>query len=183
MNKTPPTIRPAHSSDIHALLSLLLTSFRQFPLFSHLYPHLRTNKDTAHDTILFWKQRLLLDLHDPAVSILVAEIPGTCLASGHVRAGAKSDDDAVEEEESRRMLKWVETEGRLSQVSQEREGSLVVGFAIWRDRIPDRPAQAAAGQQESRSGEIVPGGGEGYATLTHLRNGARPFGGGGCEGL
>ena len=169
MNRTPPTIRPAHSSDIHALLSLLLTSFRQFPLFSHLYPHLRTNKNTAHDTILFWKQRLRLDLQDPFVSVLVAEIPETCLASGHVREGEAKSDDAVDEEESRRMLEWVQTKGRLSQVSHEREGWLVVGFAIWRDRIPEG-AQADAGQ-ESRSGEIVTGGGEGYATLTHLRTG------------
>lgn len=176
MNRTPPTIRPAHSSDIHALLSLLLTSFRQFPLFSHLYPHLRTNRDTAHDTILFWKQRLLLDLQDPAVSILVAEIPETCFAIGHVREGAKSD--AAVEEESRRMLEWVETKGRLSQVSQERDGWLVVGFAIWRDRIPDG-TQADAGQ-ESIFGEIVPGGVEGYASLTHLRTGPDLWGI--CEG-
>ena len=107
------------------------------------------------------------------MSVLVAEIPEICLAIRHVTEGAKSDD-AVEEE-SRRMLEWVETEGRLSQVSQEREGWLLVGFAIWRDRIPDG-TQADAGQ-ESRSGEIVPGGGEGYATLTHLRNRARPLGG------
>ena len=103
------------------------------------------------------------------MSLLVAEIPETCLAIEHVR-----DGDAVEEE-SRRMLEWVQTKGRLSQVSQEREGWLVVGFAIWRDRIPDG-AQADAGQ-ESTSREIVPGGGEGYATLTHLRNRARPLGG------
>ena len=100
------------------------------------------------------------------MSVLVAEIPEICLAIRHVTEGAKSDD-AVEEE-SRRMLEWVETKGRLSQVSQEREGWLVVGFAIWRDRIPEG-AQADAGQQDSRSGEIVvPGGGEGYATLIIL---------------
>ncbi|KAK0507544.1 hypothetical protein JMJ35_010067 [Cladonia borealis] len=168
MNSTPPTIRPAHPSDIPALLSLLLTSFRQFPLFSHLYPHLLTNKDTAHDTILFWKQRLLLDLQDPFVSVLVAEIPETiCLAIGHdIREGAmKSDDEAVIEEESRRMLDWVQTRGGLSQVSQEREGWLVVGFAIWRDRIPEAPPQADAGQQESRSREVVPRGGEGDTAI------------------
>ena len=102
------------------------------------------------------------------MSILVAEIPETWLAIGHVREeGAKSDDEV--EEESRRMLEWVETKGWLSQVSREREGWLVVGFAIWRDRIPEG-AQADAGQ-ESRSGEIVPGGGEGYVTLIHLRTG------------
>jgi hypothetical protein len=84
-----PTVRPATESDLPALLSLLLTSFRQFPLFSFLYAPLDADLSAARDTVFFWRRRLLRGLLDPRVSIVVAEVAeGEVLERGRGRGGA-----------------------------------------------------------------------------------------------
>jgi hypothetical protein len=142
MSNPIPSLRRAEECDIPAILALLLTSFRQFPLFTFLYAPLDHNKDAAHDTIFFWRRRLLLDLLDPTATILVAEapesFPATTLASG--------DDLDEIEKESWKMLEWVTRKGKLSQSSGVTAGKLVVGFAIWRRR-PGRGDEAAGGNE------------------------------------
>jgi len=75
------SIRLARESDLTAILALLLTSFRQFPLFDFLYSPLDEDFDVAHDTVFFWRRRLLLDFLDPEASVIVAEAPLDSLVS------------------------------------------------------------------------------------------------------
>jgi hypothetical protein len=138
MSSSKPSIRPATEADLPAMLALLLTSFRQFSLFSFLYSPLKTTKDAAFDTIWVWRRRLLLGLLDPSVSIIVAELDEDTLAAlvkpeelGERRG--VSGDSMVEE--SWKMLEWVETRGALSQSSTAEKGKMIVGFAIWRVRL------------------------------------------------
>src|SRR5438045_3164372 len=107
------SIRRALESDINAIVALLLTSFRQFPLFDFLYAPLNENFDVAHDTVFFWRRRLLLDLLDPEVTILVAEAP---LDSLTVQAGSIHDEEQGYHilMQSRRALEWVERNGLLT---------------------------------------------------------------------
>jgi hypothetical protein len=141
MPPTPPiTVRLATESDLPALLSILLTSFRQSPLFAFLYSPLDTDLSAAHDTIFFWRRRLLLDLLDPSTTILVAE-----MAPDAERNERPKSTDGREMEmssivrESWRMLGWVEEEAWLNQESgvdgDAEEGRMVVGFAIWGVRV------------------------------------------------
>jgi hypothetical protein len=136
----PPatTIRPATESDLSALLSLLLTSFRQFPLFAFLYAPLDADLSAAKDTIWFWRRRLLLELLDPGAEIVVAEVeedprkkerPDALVGNGQLQ-----QLNSVERE-SWRMLDWINAQGELSQVSTTTPGCLVVGFAIWNVRV------------------------------------------------
>lgn len=74
-----PIVRSATEADILAMLTLLLTSFCQFSLFSFLYSPLNTNKDAAFDTIWVWRRRLLLGLLDPNTTIFVAEVDDSTL--------------------------------------------------------------------------------------------------------
>jgi hypothetical protein len=128
---TPQVIvREAEETDIPAILSLLLTSFRQFPLFTYLYSPLDENKDAARDTVFFWRRRILLGLLDPSVKIIVAEVPETLSPA----AATSSDTEDLVELESQRMLDWIELNGTLSQASKKTPGGVVAGFAIWRDR-------------------------------------------------
>jgi hypothetical protein len=128
---TPQVIvREAEEADIPAILSLLLTSFRQFPLFTYLYSPLDENKDAARDTIFFWRRRILLGLLDPSVEIIVAEVPEALSPA----AATSGDAEDLVELESQRMLDWVELNGTLSQASKKTPGRVVVSFAIWKDR-------------------------------------------------
>jgi hypothetical protein len=138
MSTTPPapSLRRAQECDISAILALLLTSFRQFPLFTFLYAPLDTDKDAANDTVFFWRRRLLVDLLDPGVTILVAEVlPETFPATTPARRKDTEDDDDDIERESWNMFDWVTRNGQLSQSSKVTPGTLVVGFAIWKDRL------------------------------------------------
>jgi hypothetical protein len=148
MSSPAASIRRAEESDIPAILALLLTSFRQFPLFTFLYAPLDCNKAAAHDTVFFWRRRLLLNLLDPAVTVLVAEVPESVPATTLTRG----DDVDEVENESWNMLEWVTRNGKLSQSSRLTAGKLVVGFAIWRDR-PGH--EAKAGAEASGGGEIT----------------------------
>jgi hypothetical protein len=111
------SIRPATEADIPAMLSLLLTSFCQFSLFSFLYSPLSTNKDFAFDTIWVWRRRLLLGLLDPSVSIIVAEVgddvPATLSTPERIGEIGGADEESMVKE-SWMMLDWVETRGALS---------------------------------------------------------------------
>jgi hypothetical protein len=139
---TQITVREAEEIDIPAILSLLLTSFRQFPLFSYLYSPLNDNKDCAHDTVFFWRRRVLLDLLNPTASVVVAEVPKLL---SPIHSPSNGNEDEVELE-SWRMLEWVLQNRRLSQVSKKTPGSIIVGFAIWKDRLG---GNSSPGEQSS----------------------------------
>lgn len=129
-DKLIPTIRNATEQDIPAIVSLVLTSFRQFPLFAFLYSPLENNKDAAHDTIFFWSRRVLVDLLDPTATVQVAELANESLPI--VRDADQNRDPIVEE--SWRMLEWLQQNSRLSQSSANTSGTLIVGFTIWKTR-------------------------------------------------
>ena len=56
-------VRPATAADLPAVETLLLTSYRQFPLFSYLYAPLYRNLDWARDTRFFWRRQFRQALH------------------------------------------------------------------------------------------------------------------------
>jgi hypothetical protein len=145
----PPTItiRPATESDLPTLLSLLLTSFRQFPLFALLYAPLDTDLSAANDTIFFWRRRLLLELLDPGASIAVAELADADGVPGRGRGRGERQMPDVERE-SWRMLDWIGARGGLGQES----AAVVVGFAIWNVRVGHA---AGAGERERLAGPVV----------------------------
>ena len=124
-----PTIRDATEDDISAIVSLVLTSFRQFPLFAFLYSPLDNNKDAARDTIFFWSRRVLVDLLDPTATVQVAELANYSLPT--VQDADQSNDPIMEE--SWRMLEWLQRNSRLSQASKSSPGAIIVGFTIWKD--------------------------------------------------
>jgi hypothetical protein len=125
------TVRKAEEADIPAISSLVLTSFRQFPLFNFLYSPLYQNIDNAHDTVFFWNRRTLLDLLDPTANVIVAEAP----KSLSIPSACPADEDDPVELESWRMSEWVAKNRRLSQDSRKSPGKVVVGFAIFKDRL------------------------------------------------
>jgi hypothetical protein len=120
-NMAPPecTVRVATSSDIPALLSLLLTSFRQFTLFDVLYSPIHVDIDYARDTVFFWRRRLILDLLNPRCTVLVAEQPVS-----------QQPQSVPENVQSSQMLAWMEKQG----LRQESGASRIMGFAIWKIR-------------------------------------------------
>lgn len=120
---TTVSVCAATEDDIPALLVLLLTSFRQFPLFGFLYVPLDDNIEAARDTIFFWRRRMLLDLLDPSTDVTIAEVSvnHSCKVG---RAGLSKI-----EEQSWQMLDWVTHEAHLSQISKT-SGNIIVGFAI-----------------------------------------------------
>jgi len=118
-NKT--TLRLATESDIPAITSLFLTSFRQFPLFAYLFSPLTTNLDYAHDTVWYWRRRLIVGLLDPATQIVIAEAESGSL--NVVESGGETWERGLQ------TLEWTERNS-LSTVSED--GKEVVGFAIWR---------------------------------------------------
>jgi hypothetical protein len=137
MASSKTSIRIATEADLPAIISLLLTSFRQFSLFSFLHSPLCTNKDAAFDTIWVWRRRLLLGLLDPTVSIIVAELDegvASTLTKHEVVDDCREVRGYSIAEESWRMLNWVETIGSLSQRSAVQNGKIILGFAIWRLR-------------------------------------------------
>jgi hypothetical protein len=117
------TLRLAIESDIPAITSLFLTSFRQFPLFAYLLSPLNTNLDYAHDTIWYWRRRLIVGLLDPGTQIVVAE----------AEKGSLSIVEGPGEawEQGMQTLEWAERNGLFTST---KDGKEVVGFAIWRVR-------------------------------------------------
>jgi hypothetical protein len=142
------SIRLATEDDIRAILALLLTSFRQFPLFDFLYSPLNDNLNAAHDTVFFWRRRLLLSLFDPDVSIVVAEAPASSLAAS---ANAMTDEEQNDPvfKQSVRAFEWTERNGLLS-VSPSSEENAIVGFAIWRFRAGEK-AKAGDGSKKTKA--------------------------------
>jgi hypothetical protein len=128
---TPVIVRQAEEIDIPAIVSLVLTSFRQFPLFNYLYSPLDNDKDNANDTVFFWGRRILLGILDSATSIVVAEVPRALSPT----IDSPSNVQATVELESWQMLEWVLQNPKLSQASQKTPGNIIVGFAIWKDRL------------------------------------------------
>lgn len=126
------SVRLAREGDLSAILVLLLTSFRQFPLFEFLYSPLDNNFDVAHDTLFFWRRRLLLDLLDPEAAVIVAEAP---LDSLVISAGFGDGDEIYQK--SVKAQEWTEKNG-LSTKSSSTKGYSIVGFAIWRFRLGEK---------------------------------------------
>jgi hypothetical protein len=130
------SIRLATEDDIGAILALLLTSFRQFPLFDFLYSPLNRDLNFASDTVFFWRRRLLLGLLDPEVSIIVSEAPASSLTTS---ANAITDEEQNDPifKQSVRAFEWTERNGLLN-VSPSSTENAIVGFAIWRFRAGEK---------------------------------------------
>jgi GNAT superfamily N-acetyltransferase len=120
------SIRVATHDDVAAMICLLLTSFRRFPLFDYLYSPLKEDCARAYDTIYFWTRRMRLALLDPSTMVVVAE-------TFHIEDVAFIPDDTLNarNRESQNILDWLGKNTTLSQ-NIVRSGSTVVGFAIWR---------------------------------------------------
>src|SRR6201995_5306958 len=103
MSTEQVVVRTAIEADIPAMLALLLTSFRQFPLFSYLYSPIAANIEAARDTVFVWRRRLLLEMLDPAAAVFVAEVPDSLEPT---QASPGDTDDQVERD-SWHMLDWV----------------------------------------------------------------------------
>jgi hypothetical protein len=139
------SVRLAREGDLSAILALLLTSFRQFPLFDFLYSPLDNDFDVAHDTLFFWRRRLLLDLLDPEAAVIVAEAPLDCLA-----VSASSGDDDEVYQKSLKAQEWTEKNG-LSTKSSSTKGCSIVGFAIWRFRLGEKVGAERSPEKIRRS--------------------------------
>jgi hypothetical protein len=124
-------VRGAQERDLDAILALLLTSFRQFPLFDFLYSPLDENFNVARDTVFFWRRRVLLDLLDPEASVIVAEAPLDAIVNSASGRGVEENDSMYKK--SLVDLDWTEANG-LSTVSASTAENVIVGFAIWRFR-------------------------------------------------
>jgi len=131
MSSVDLKIRPAIQEDLFAISVLVLTSFRQFPLFSYLYSPLNVNRDYAKDTLWFWRRRVQLEMLNPDARVMVAEV------DKNVEATGREDPSEVDEvvKESWEMFEWVRK--RYGVEPQEvRGGKVIVGFAIWWTRRP-----------------------------------------------
>jgi hypothetical protein len=141
----PITARKATSSDIPALLTLILTSFRQIPMFQALQSPLVTRKSFAHDTLWFWRRRFLLDLLDNESEIEVVEVDNVSVRQfgGQQSEGGQGPpcaqgEDAENEDwqEGRNWWFWCREHARLlGQVSSTDREKVIVGFASWKIRM------------------------------------------------
>ena len=141
-------VRGAQECDLDAILALLLTSFRQFPLFDFLYSPLDGNFDVARDTVFFWRRRLLLDLLDPEASVIVAEAPRDAIVNS-ASALRVEDSDSIYKK-SLVALDWTEANG-LSTVSVPATQDVIVGFAIWRFRKGEKKDSLDLGAKTAAS--------------------------------
>jgi hypothetical protein len=123
------SLREATTDDIPALLSLLLTSFRRFPLFDILYDPLHTNLDHASDTIYFWRWRLKSLLrNNPSATIVVAEVDNSI----DIPLDPPASSEILQiDRDSWAMLRWVNSTAGLSQCTKA-NGKTVVGFTVWK---------------------------------------------------
>jgi len=149
MAKLEPSLRFANNSDVPAILSLLLTSFRSFALFDFLYTPLRENKDNACDTIFYWGRRLKLAIADPYSSVIVAELPQVSLQSV-VSWETRQNGNG----EAWEMLDWARTKGGLEQAVSAKN-VIIIGFAIWRWRDLEREPQPALTNAQCVVGRLV----------------------------
>jgi hypothetical protein len=125
-NSGPVSLRLATENDIASIITLLLTSFRQFSLFDYLYSPLHQDLDNAKDTIFFWTRRVKLALTDPSSAVVVAELSGDGVDQPARQTTASAS--------SSQMLHWIESNA--SELPRRSDGGKnappVVGFAIWR---------------------------------------------------
>jgi len=126
MAATNVVLREATAEDVPALLSLLLTSFRRFPLFDILYWPLHTDKENALDTIYFWGRRLQNALWNASATIVVAEI----LTSDTIPDKPGTPVNQLDQD-SWEMFNWISSIPEFSQHNPA-TGKTVVGFALWR---------------------------------------------------
>jgi hypothetical protein len=129
-------IRPATHKDLLAISVLVLTSFRQFPLFSFLYSPLNVNRDYATDTLWFWSRRVQLEMLNPDARVTVAEV------DKNVEATSREDSSEVDEivTESWEMFEWV-TKRYGVEPQEIHGGKVIVGFAIWRTKQPEHETE------------------------------------------
>jgi len=125
-------LRLATRDDIPAIVALVLTSYRRFPLFDFLYEPLRRNINNANDTLYFWKRRTKKSLLDHSSQLVVAEID----VPTSWQEPTKSQDPM--DEESWRMLRWLQAKRKIATSSASK--SVVVGFALWRFEGEDSPS-------------------------------------------
>jgi hypothetical protein len=126
MAATNVVLRDATAEDVPALLSLLLTSFRRFPLFDILYWPLHTDKENALDTIYFWGRRLQKALWNASATIIVAEI----LASDAIPDKPGTLVNQLDQD-SWGMFNWISSKPEFSQHNPV-TGKTIVAFALWR---------------------------------------------------
>ncbi|KIW07781.1 uncharacterized protein PV09_01707 [Verruconis gallopava] len=118
-------LREATVDDIPAMLSMLLTSFRRFPLFDYLYAPLHDDVSNASDTLYFWDKRLRKTLWDPSRTIIVAEGRNCGLPSEPREAPTQQI-----ERESWSMLSWINSSQALP-LSSSQTVCTPIGFAVW----------------------------------------------------
>jgi ribosomal protein S18 acetylase RimI-like enzyme len=125
-------IRPATRKDLFAISVLVLTSFRQLPLFSSLYSPLNVNRDYGADTLWFWRRRIQLEMLNPDARVTVAEV------DKNVKAMSREDSSEVDEvvKESWEMFEWVTKRYGIVEPQEIPGGKVIVGFAIWWIRRP-----------------------------------------------
>lgn len=123
--------RQAQETDIPKIVSLVLTSFRQSPLFDFLYSALRDNIDYAHDTVCFWSRRVQGAICDPSASVMVAECESSFLPHDSGQSG----------DEPWRMLRWITNRAKLLQLSLSAD-TVSVAFTTWRWNAIQLPVTA-----------------------------------------
>ena len=148
-NNLSVRVRPATRDDIPALTTLMLTSFRQFPLIDRFYWPLRQNPDAARDTVWHWSRRFRAYMLDPSKRVMVAEAVDSdevsrILASR--QGGSETGDPIVRA--SWGMLSWSSRFWRTNEPALIQRGRAtrkspyyVVGFAFWFVRDPE-PVEA-----------------------------------------
>jgi hypothetical protein len=125
MSLSEIVLRQSARQDIPSLVSLVLTSFRRFPLFDFLYTPLRSDINNAHDTIFFWNLRLRKAFLDPSAIIIVAEVPSERLSS------TLEDDQRTIDQDSWEMWDWLQSQSKPCFNNGFRRNS-IAGFALWR---------------------------------------------------
>lgn len=135
MTSIPPIgrLRQAQESDIPAIISIFLTSFRLHPLFSYLHSPLQENLSFAADTVFFWRRRLQLFILDPSIDLRVVVVPPEILHTEGLKERSHTDEDDETQREIRKsweMLRWANGEGGLRGDNMS-TSDLVVGFATW----------------------------------------------------
>ena len=125
------SIRLATREDIPDVVTLVLTSYRRFPLFDFLYQPLHNDINNANDTLYFWDRRMRKTLLDPSSRLIVAEIDSSASPQ------ESSSDERSADKESWRMVDWL-TEKNLG--TGVTSGRIFVGFALWRFEGEDAPS-------------------------------------------
>jgi hypothetical protein len=138
MSQDNIVLRPATSADIPSLATMVLTSFRRFPLFDLMYTPIRSDISLSRITLFYWNLRLRKALLDPSAIVVIAELQSPAQLPNQ----PIDKPETAEDEESWTMLKWIQTQPRY--ILPRGDGNEVVGFALWR-------WEGEAAQQNKRS--------------------------------